>query len=486
MTTHESHKSASYKDLHKPAKEFANRDEYLKHELQIMSPKRWRLNLPGRDFNFEIEDSVVAVAVLIGKIVMTAAIVAAFASGFGLSDGFVTENVRFEMIIGALFVILFSGFLLPTSNLAGCHGPMIPLIPLIVVAGGHPLAMGLMVGVLGLMLGMAKGGSRLLEMTGPGVRGGLLIVVGVMGIMSQLTALKAWADKIEIPIAFLLIILVTIIAYTILEKIGKRWLAIPLCSLLAIITALAAGAPFKFITSPGIPNLNPAFWWGADSGWMLGLPDYSHFVAVIPFAILAIAMWPPDFLGHRVFQEANYPTKTHKVLMNVDDTMVVSALRQIFGSIFGGGNLASSAGTFIIPAGIAKRPIPAGAILGGLAWIIVAIIGLPMDVALWAPVLRVALIVGVFLPLIEAGLQMVKNSKNAQSATLCVMGAIFINPVFGWSLAMVADNSGLLGDIERAKKLKLKYRIVLPVLTFIFTTIAMASIGLIPGINKFL
>ena len=485
MTKNETNKGKSYKDLHRPAKEFASRDEYLKHELQIMSPKRWKLNLPGRDFNFEIEDTVVAMAVLIGKIVMTAAIVAAFASGFGLEDSFVTENVRFEMIIGGIFVIIFSGLLLPTANVAGCHGPMIPLIPLVVVAGGHPLAFGLMVGFLGLILGGVKGGTKLLEMTGPGVRGGLLIVVGVMGIMGQLTALKGWADQIAMPIAFLAIILVTIISYSILEKYGKRWLAIPLCSFLAIITALALGAPFKFVTEPGIPNLNPAYWWGENSGWMMGLPEYSHFIAVIPFAVLAIAMWPPDFLGHRVFQEANYPTKSKKVLMDVDDTMVISALRQIIGSILGGGNLASSAGTYMIPAGIAKRPIAAGAILGGISWILIAILGLPMDVALWAPVLRVALIVGVFLPLIEAGLQMVKNSKNAQSATLCIMAAIFVNPVFGWSLAMVADNTGLLGDVERAKSLKLKYRTVLPVVTFILTTLAMAAIGLIPGIKAF-
>lgn len=485
MTPHDSHK-ASYSELHKPASDFTSRDEYLKHELQIMSPKRWRLNLPGKDFRFEIEDTVVATAVLIGKIVMTAAIVAAYAGGFGLPDSFIIENVRFEMIIGGIFVILFSGFFLPTSNLPGCHGPMIPLVPLVVLAGGHPLSMGILVGLFGLMLGMAKGGSRLLEMTGPGVRGGLLIVVGVMGIMAQLTALKSWADSIQLPVAFLTIITVTIIAYTLLEKYGKRWLAIPLCSFLAIITALATGAPFKFTTEMGIPNMNPAFWWGAESGWMLGMPSYSHFIAALPFAILAIAMWPPDFLGHRVFQEANYPPKTQKVLMNVDDTMIVSALRQIAGSIFGGGNIASSAGTFMIPAGIAKRPIPAGAILAGIAWIAVAIIGLPMDVALWAPVLRVALIVGVFLPLIEAGLQMVKNSKHAQSATLCVMGAIFVNPVFGWSIAMVADNSGLLGDVERAHKLKFKYRIVLPAITFIVTTLAMAAIGLIPGIKAFI
>ncbi|MCP4322419.1 MAG: DUF3360 family protein, partial [Alteromonadales bacterium] len=42
----------SYQELHKPASEFESRSDYLDHELQIMQPRRWGLNLPGRDFNF--------------------------------------------------------------------------------------------------------------------------------------------------------------------------------------------------------------------------------------------------------------------------------------------------------------------------------------------------------------------------------------------------------------------------------------------------
>src|SRR5690554_4780265 len=127
-----------------------------------MAPRRWRPNLPLRDNRFEFEDLVPAMAATIGKVVMVAAIVAAFAAPLGLSREFVTENVRFEMIIAAvLFVILVSGFLNPTSNLAGTHGPLIPMIPLIVASGGHPMALGIMIGVLGFLLGITKGGSLL-------------------------------------------------------------------------------------------------------------------------------------------------------------------------------------------------------------------------------------------------------------------------------------------------------------------------------------
>lgn len=75
---------------------------------------------------------------------MTTAIVKAIAAGYGLGPNFISDNVRFEMLIAAfLFVIPISGFFNPRVNLSGCHGPMIPLIALIVVARGHPLAPGL-------------------------------------------------------------------------------------------------------------------------------------------------------------------------------------------------------------------------------------------------------------------------------------------------------------------------------------------------------
>ncbi|MCV5646439.1 DUF3360 domain-containing protein, partial [Escherichia coli] len=131
---------------------------------------------------------------------------------------------------------------------------------------------------------------------------------------------------------------------------------------------------------------------GEDTGWQLGWPTLEHFIAVTPFALLAVAMWSPDYLGHRVFQELNYPKEAKGVLMEVDDTMVGASIRQGVGSLLGGGNLASSWGTYMIPAAIAKRPIPGGALLTGLMCIAAAVIGYPMDLAMWEPVLRVALI----------------------------------------------------------------------------------------------
>ena len=86
----------SYVELHKPSASFKNRNAYLNHELKIMQPKRWRANLPFRDYRFEYEDTIPAMAATIGKVVMVGAIAATFAGPLGLGDAFVLENVRYE------------------------------------------------------------------------------------------------------------------------------------------------------------------------------------------------------------------------------------------------------------------------------------------------------------------------------------------------------------------------------------------------------
>ena len=138
------------------------------------------------------------------------------------------------------------------------------------------------------------------------------------------------------------------------------------------------------------------------------------------------------------------------------------------------------------PAAIAKRPIPAGGILLGVMCVVLAITGYPMDIAIWRPVMSIALLVGVFLPLLEAGMQMVKTSNDSQSAGICIFASAVVNPVFGWAITLLLDNNGLIGDKTRALKLSLTDRIIIPASAFTVCTIAMAAVGMLPGIPSFL
>lgn len=477
----------TYKGKRKKASEFKNRKEYLEHELSILNFRKWKINLPFRDYSIEVEDIAPGIAATIGKVVMVTAVVAAFAAQYGLTPEFIAENVRYELLIaGGIFVLLFSAILNPNSNLSGTHGPMIPLIPIIAAAGGHPLALGILIGVFGIILSITKGGSKLMDLTGIGVRGGLLIYLGAMGLISQINKLEGWAaDENQSVISFVIIGMIILI-YAYLARVGKRWMAIPLCSTLAGLVAYFMGAHFEFTTAPGLPHMNPMWWWGENTGWQMGWPTLENYISVIPFAILAVAMWSPDFLGHRVFQEINYPKGAEKTLMDVDDTMSVASVRQIVGSFLGGGNIASSWGTYMIPAAIAKRPIPGGALLTAIFCVLASFFGYPMDLAMWQPVLRVALIVGVFLPLLEAGMQMVKKQQDATSAGTCIFACAFVNPVFGWALTMLLDNMGLIGDKDRAKGMSWKEKLVIPGIMFFVCVVSLALAGQLPGIPRLL
>ena len=474
--------TGTYEQLHKPSSSFASRDAYLNHELQIMQPKRWKPNLPFRDYRFEYEDAIPALAATIGKVVMVGAIAATFAGALNLGDAFILENVRYELLIVSFFVILFSGFMLPTANLAGTHGPLIPLIPIVVLAGGHPMAFGLLIGLFGMLLAISKGGSLLANLTSKGVCGGLLLYLGFIGTTSQVTKLLAWSKDINMPHIAFVVILGTIVLYAILENYNKRWLAVPLSCVLGGVTAFALGAPFQFETAPGLPHLSPMYWWGENTGWMLGLPNLESFIVVLPFAVLAVAMWSPDFLGHQVFQKISYPKRTERVIMDIDDTMTSASIRQVVGSALGGANFTSSWGTYIVPAAIAKRPIPAGAILTAVLCVVAAIWGYPMDLAIWEPVMCVALIVGVFIPLLEAGMEMTREGKTTQSAAIVVFASALVNPAFGWSLTMLLDNLGLIGSKERSAGLSKMSRWIIPAFMFVLLTVVMAMVGMLPGI----
>ncbi len=472
-----------YSKRHKPAREFSSRSEYLDHELSIMHPKRWGLNLPGRDFRFEIEDLIPAIAGTIGLVVMCTAVTTAFAGAYGLDKNFIIENVRVDMIaVCLLFVILLSGFFNPRANLPGIHGPMMPLIPLMAVSGTHPLALGALMAVFGMVMSVTKGGSRLVKVTSQGVAGGLLVYLGAIGTIGQVGAVQKWGAAMDKGHIGFLVLFINLFLYAFLARVGKRWLAIPLCSTCAAVVALVFGAPFEFTTDPGLPSFNPMYWWGAETGWKLGMPGVTHFIASLPFAILAVAMWSPDFLGHRIFQEMNYPQKARKVLMDVDDTMVNCSLRQVVVNFLGSGCITSSWGTYMIPAAIAKRPIPAGAILTGILSIIVAVAGFPMDIAVWRPVLSIALLVGVYLPLLEAGMEMTRDSKDTKAAGICIFSSAIVNPVFGWALTMFLDNTGMIADRERPGQLNIVDRLVIPGGALFVSTVAMAIVGMIPGI----
>ncbi|MBT9172418.1 MAG: hypothetical protein DDT21_00799 [Syntrophomonadaceae bacterium] len=479
-----------YEKLHRPASDFNNRSDYLDHELQItnLENKRWGFFLPKKHFNFEWEDLVPGFSGAIGNTIILIGVVGAYAAGFGLSPEFTTENVRLEAVWVGIFGAILLAFLNQRTGGAGTHGWMIPLVPMLVAAGGHPLAMTIMMCLLGLTLSFLRGGSLLQALTPNGVIAGLLIFFGFTGSMDQMRALRTWTDQLGIDFLFILLALSTLLIYTLLAKVGARWAAIPACGGAAAIIALLMGAPFKFVTPPGIPNFNPFYWWGANTGWQLGLPTLEHFIAVIPFAIIAVVFWPPDAMGLIAFQKTFYPPKSENAYLHTDDCFRAISLRQMSGGLLGGGAICDPWGTLVIPAAIIKRPLPAAQIIMGTVSALAALSGYVLDIFTFPPMLRVVLLVGVFIPMIEIGIRLIKTVRDSYGAATCMATGMFINPIFGWAFATLVENFGLLGPTEPERQeqvnkvLTRRAQLVITAVTFVITTTVMAIVGMLPGV----
>lgn len=479
-----------YEKRHRPASDFKRRSEYLDHELQItnLENKRWGLFLAKKQFRFEWEDLVPAFAGTLGTVALTTGVVVAFTTAYGLPDAFAMENIRLEVFWGALFGATLMAFLHPRTGAAGTHGWMIPLVPAVVAVGGHPLALGIVIGLIGLVLSFLRGGALLQALTPNGVVAGLLILFGFLGAIDQVRALRAWTDGLGIEFLFIVLILISLLIYSYLAKTGARWAAIPICGPVGAIIALAMGAPFTFTTPPAFPNFNPFYWWGADTGWMLGLPTFEHFIAVIPFAVIAIVMWPPDAIGLIAFQRTYYPPNSENAYMHIDDGFRTISLRQLTGSLLGGGQISDPWGTLVIPCAIIKRPLAAAQALCGIFAALVAVSGYLMDLVVFPPVLRMTLLVGVFFPLLEIGMRLLKTTRDTVGAGTCIAAGLFINPIFGWAFATLVESYGLLGSIEpeRLKQinevLSRRMQLVLATVLFIVCVGIMAIVGMLPGV----
>ena len=79
-------------------------------------------------------------------------------------------------------------------------------------------------------------------------------------------------------------------------------------------------------------------------------------------------------------------------------------------------------------------------------------------------------------------MEMVHDSKDTQASGICIFASAIVNPVFGWSLTMFLDNNGFIGDKDRPKSLTVADRLVIPGIALLVSTIAMAIVGMLPGI----
>ena len=447
----------------------------LNDELISYNPKKWRLNLPFKDYRIRLEDTVPALSGAIGKVALVAAFAMAWAAGLGITDpAFVAENVRLEIVLGGLLTLIFCAFLNPYAGPPGTLATLIPVVPVMVLSGVHPLPLGILIGVIGLVIAAFRYFSKLVKINGEGTKGGIILLFGFLGISSSIEKLKVWADNTHAPHVFMLLLIIGLALYILLGRLGAKWLVIPLCAAVAIGVSALFGLLPSLETVPGLPIISPDVWWNQKWGIGYGLSP-QNFIKAIPYALLAIVMWPIDALAITTIQETSYPPEAKKAVIELNATYTIVSLRNIAGTVLGGSQIAAVWRSFMIPLGIVKRPVGGSALVLGVLAIGFGLLGFPIDVAIFAPLLWLVLIFGIYIPLIEVGITKIKSLASAQIAAVCIVGGIAINPVIGWIFAVFTENFGIIKNkaseyvVSKHDKIITGVLVIIVAVTFLFS-----------------
>lgn len=456
-------------------KEKLHREKALKLELINYNPIRNGLNVPFKNYTLRLEDIIPALSGTIGKIALVAAFAMAWAKGLGISsEFFVQENVRLELVVGSILTIIFSAIFNPYAAPPGTLAPLIPLIPLMASLGVHPLVLGLLIGFFGLIVSKLRFFDKIMELNGTATRGGIILLFGIMGVSSSIDTLMKWANNKNSSM-FTILIMLGIIVYLIISKFNYKWLMIPSAAIIGLLIPALYGVYPEIKTAAALPMINPEFWWNNIWGVGFGLTPM-NFIKAMPFAFLAIVMWPTDGIAIKTIQESNYGEKAEKAIFDMNSTFMFASIRNIIGSFLGGSQTAAVWRSFMIPLSSVKRPIGGSALFLGIFGIAFALLGFPIDIAVFPPLIYTVLLFGVYLPLLEVGLNTLKTLAQKQIAAISIIAGLAVNPVIGWITAVLVENLGLIKDekhkVEAAGK-NVKITLIVAVLTIISYIISM-------------
>lgn len=418
------------------------RTKQLLHDLTQFGVAKRRPFLPFRDYSVRLEDMIPAFSGVVGKISLVAAFAMAWTLALGIEDAsFVTENVRLELIVGGILALIFTTFLSLRAAPAGTLAPLIPLIPAMAASGVHPLPLALLVGVAGFILARLRLFGRLSQLNGVGTRAGMMLLFGWMGLSGSLDKLWLWTYGRESKgqILFVLLLVGGGALYLLVVVVKKRWLMIPLAAVFALVISYFFGAMPDLHTLPGLPVLNPSVWW--ETRWGLGFGmEPMAFVPAIPYALLILLLWPTDAIAVQLLQEKNYPDDARSAIMDMDDTFTGVAIRNIVGSLLGGAQMAAVWRSFMIPLAVIRRPIAGASFFLAIFAVAVGLLGYPIDIAIFPPLVWLVLILGVFLPMLEGTIRLLRRPGPVMTAILCLAAGILIHPIIGWSLSMAVEN----------------------------------------------
>jgi hypothetical protein len=269
-----------------------------------------------------------------------------------------------------------------------------------------------------------------------------------MGILSSVDNLTKWTST-KGNTMFIVLIVLGVGTYLLLTRIKCKWLMIPAAAAIGLLVPALYGVFPQISTAAAFPIINPRTWWVDIWGIGWGF-ELMNFVKALPFALLAVMMWPTDAVALRAIQESNYGPKAQKSLFEMNSTFTFVSIRNIIGCLLGGAQTSAIWRSFMIPLSVVRRPIGGSSLLLGVSGIAFALLGFPIDIAVYPPILGLVLLFGIFLPLTEVGLNTLKTPAQVQIASLCVVAGLAVNPVIGWAIALLAENLNVIKDHDNA------------------------------------
>lgn len=391
--------------------------------------------------SIKLIDFIPAISGLIGKIALASSFAFVWAMELGIENkGFVFENVRIELLIGSL-ITLIAAIVFPKASPPGTLAPLIVLVPIMAQFGVHPLILGVSIGIMGIIAVKTGVLAKLISVSGIVSRNSLTLAFGVSGIILCIQKLHSFFQQRFSALIALIVILS--IVYTVLFKLKKIYLIIPVAAVISIIIPAVCGLGIDISYAKTGFELSPSYWWNDMWGIGYGL-DLKTIFVTLPFAFFVVFLWTIDTVSIQVLQENSYEDSDEKQEININQSFITAAIRNIAGVLLGGAQTSSLWRSFLIPLFMIKRPMRTCAMLMGLLGIVFSITSLPISVLSYSPLVWSVLLFGIFVPFVVVSVINIAKSDKKSSKFVIVLLSIpgmFINPMITWICSVIYEKA---------------------------------------------
>lgn len=396
--------------------------------------------------NIKLIDFIPAISGLIGKIALASSFAFVWAMELGIENkGFVFENVRIELLIGSL-ITLIAAIVFPKASPPGTLAPLIVLVPIMAQFGVHPLILGVSIGIMGIIAVKTGVLAKLISVSGIVSRNSLTLAFGVSGIILCIQKLHSFFVQRFSALIALMVILS--IVYTVLFKLKKAYLIIPVAAVISIIIPAVFGLGIDISYAKTGFELSPSYWWNDMWGIGYGL-DLKTIFVTLPFAFFVVFLWTIDTVSIQVLQENSYQDSDEKQEININQSFITASIRNIAGAFLGGAQTSSMWRSFLIPLFMVKRPIRNCAVLMGLLGIVFSVTSLPISVLSYSPLVWSVLLFGIFVPFVVVSvINIAKSDKKSYKFAIVLLAipGMFINPMITWICSVIYEKAILSKD----------------------------------------